>query len=78
MNGFEATIAITNPNQFPSVTSTSDDTAVENTVYQDRFGYEGKASYSWTGDMAGKVWASFASYDVETTATSCNWLWLHS
>jgi predicted porin len=66
MNGFEATIAITNPNQFPSVTDTSTDTAVESTAYQDRFGYEGKASYSWTGDMAGKVWASFASYDVQT------------
>jgi len=64
MNGFEATIAITNPNQFPSADAS--DTAVENTVYQDRFGYEGKASYSWTGDMAGKVWASFASYDVQT------------
>jgi len=63
MNGFEATIAITNPNQFPA-TDTSD-TATTNTVYQDRFGYEGQVSYSWTGDVAGKVWSSFASYDVQ-------------
>ena len=27
--------------------------------------YEGKASYAWTGDVAGKVWASFISQKVE-------------
>ncbi|MDG1453043.1 MAG: porin [Methylophilaceae bacterium] len=30
--------------------------------------YEGKASYSWTGDVAGKVWASFISQKVEGLA----------
>jgi predicted porin len=45
------------------------------TVNQDRFGVEAEASYSWTGDVAGKVWVSGASYDVtrikgSTTATS--------
>ena len=53
MNGFQATVGITNPNQ-----------ASGNDLFQDRFGVEGKASYSWTGDVAGKVWAGFASYDV--------------
>jgi hypothetical protein len=43
-------------------------------VNQDRFGIEAEASYSWTGDVAGKVWVSGASYDVtriqaSTTAT---------
>jgi hypothetical protein len=38
-------------------------------VYQDRMGYEAKASYSWTGDVAGKVWVSGASYDVTAGAT---------
>ena len=27
--------------------------------------YEGKASYAWTGDVAGKVWTSFISQKVE-------------
>jgi len=33
-------------------------------INQDRFGIEAEASYSWTGDVAGKVWVSGASYDV--------------
>jgi len=56
-NGFQATIGITNPNQNAS-------SAVQ-TLYQDRFGLEGKASYSFSGDVAsGKLWVSGASYDV--------------
>jgi len=61
MNGFQATIGITNPNQIPS--TTNDSTYAATTQLQDRFGVEGQAMYSWTGDVAGKVWASFASYD---------------
>jgi hypothetical protein len=57
MNGFQATVGITNPNQ-----------SAEGNVaglYQDRFGIEGKASYSFSGDMAsGKLWVSGASNDV--------------
>ncbi|MDG1095999.1 MAG: porin, partial [Methylophilaceae bacterium] len=30
--------------------------------------YEGKASYAWTGDVAGKVWTSFLSQNVELGA----------
>ena len=30
--------------------------------------YEGKASYAWTGDVAGKVWGSFLSQNVELGA----------
>jgi len=75
MNGFSATIAITNPNQggFGSAATITTDadslgndklstTAME--LYQDRFGIEGQVMYEWTGDVAGKVWASGASYDV--------------
>jgi predicted porin len=54
MNGFQATIGITNPDQGQ---------AGNGGYHQDRFGIEGKVSYSWTGDVAGKVWASGASYD---------------
>jgi predicted porin len=54
MNGFQATIGITNPDQGQNGNGG---------YHQDRFGIEGKVSYSWTGDVAGKVWASGASYD---------------
>jgi len=75
MNGFTATIAITNPNQGAFgdgiTTSTTTDSTGETTssnakteLYQDRFGIEGQVMYEWTGDVAGKVWASGATYDV--------------
>ena len=38
--------------------------ATNGAVNQDRFGVEAEASYSWTGDVAGKVWVSGASYEV--------------
>ena len=60
MNGFQATIGITTPDQGQANGTT---TAANGGRNQDRFGIEGKASYSWTGDVAGKVWASFATYD---------------
>jgi len=57
-NGVQATLGVTNPNQnFDAVN-------------QDRLGIEGKVSYTWAGDVAGKVWASFASYDVTRDTTS--------
>jgi predicted porin len=59
MNGFQATVALVDPNMF---TATSDAT------YQDRFGYEAQAQYSFTGDVSGKVWVGGASYDVTTAS----------
>jgi len=57
LNGLQATIGITNPNQWGD--------GVKSSLYQDRFGLEGKASYSFAGDVAsGKLWVSGASYDV--------------
>ena len=77
MNGFQATIAITNPNQgmgqgMSTAAPANGNTAVTTPVdlYQDRFGVEGQVMYSWTGDVSGKVWASGASYDITTEATS--------
>jgi predicted porin len=62
MNGFQATVGITNPNQIASDTTTRE-------LYQDRFGLEGKASYSFSAnDVTGKVWVSGASYDVTYNA----------
>ena len=61
MNGFQATIGITNPNQNFG------------TAYQDQFGYEGKASYDFAaGDAKGKIWVSGASYDVTTASAAAS------
>jgi predicted porin len=78
MNGFTATIAIVNPNGSglgtAGVNATTTTNVATNTgqLYQDRFGIEGQIQYEWTGDIAGKVWASGASYDVtaDTNATA--------
>jgi len=61
MNGFQATIGLMHPQMFNVEQS-------GNSAYQDRMGYEAKASYSWTGDVAGKVWVSGASYEITGTA----------
>ncbi len=74
-NGFQATFALTNPNQpfGASSTNAGNGTYVTTTVAQDRFGMEGKASYSFAGDsLSGKVWVSGASYDVTTSTTTNN------
>jgi predicted porin len=53
-NGFQASVGITNPNQIAGATGN-----------QDRYGLEGKASYSFAAnDMTGKVWVSGATYDA--------------
>jgi len=67
MNGFTATIAITNPNGSDLNTGATSTVAGATTaaeLYQDRFGIEGQLQYEWTGDVSGKVWTSGASYDV--------------
>jgi len=62
-NGFQATVAITNPNQGIDLSGTSGATTA---LYQDRHGLEGKASYSFSGDVVnGKVWVSGASYKTK-------------
>jgi predicted porin len=66
-NGFQATVGITNPNQIVDANNTAG-------TYQDRFGLEGKASYSFSGDIAsGKLWVSGASYDVTRNNTGASY-----
>jgi predicted porin len=63
-NGFQATVALVNPNMLPDTNAGQAITGGPQ-AYQDRFGLEGKASYSFSGDaLAGKLWVSGASYDV--------------
>jgi predicted porin len=62
-NGFSFTVGVTQGwNALGS-------TALESAGSLQRSGsspaFEGKASYAWTGDVAGKVWASFISQKVE-------------
>jgi len=60
--GFQATVAITNPNQI-GVTGAS-------AASQGRYGVEAKASYAFTADaITGKVWVSGASYDASNSTT---------
>ncbi len=63
-NGFQATVGLTNPNQGVNLAGLTNN--------QDRLGVEGKASYTWAGDVSGKAWAGFASYDVTTNGATPN------
>jgi len=79
MNGFQATVGIIQPwdatasaafatasQTAASILNHGASTSGNNT----EFGYEGQASYSWTGDVSGKVWAGFASQDVDKLVTA--------
>ncbi len=75
-NGFQATVGITNPNQGLANEGTANATA---TLFQDRHGLEGKASYSFSGDsLSGKIWASGASYKVRNATTSASTIVEHT
>jgi len=69
MNGFQATLGIVQPwkaNTALSTTTVSSGSSGTN----DEFGFQGQASYSWTGDFAGKAWAGFMSQNVENIAST--------
>ena len=60
MNGFQATVGITQPWNAEGDGVTS----ARSTGGSDNFAYEGQASYSWTGDFAGKAWVGAFYQDV--------------
>jgi predicted porin len=60
MNGFQATVGITNPNQFG---------ADAESVFQDMFGIEANASYSFSN---GKIWVGTAQYEVTADTGAAN------
>jgi len=72
-NGFQATVGVTNPNQGITTAydnNSADITSVVGSLYQDRFGLEGKASYSFAADaFSGKIWVGGASYKVKVAST---------
>jgi predicted porin len=61
MNGFSASVGIFQPWNAGALATGLSDTSSGDT---DQFGYQGQASYSWTGDFAGKVWGGFFSQEV--------------
>ncbi len=65
-NGFNFTVGLT---QSWGPTTAGGGNALIGQAVGERGGsetaYEGKASYAWTGDVAGKVWTSFISQNVE-------------
>jgi predicted porin len=67
MNGFQATLGITQPWHANTALSTSTVSSAS-TGSNDEFGFQGQGSFSWTGDFAGKVWAGFFSQNVENIA----------
>ena len=72
MNGFQATIGIAQPTD-ASTGGTAGTTSAVNgsTAYNHtQPSYQGQASYSWTGDVAGKVWAGFVSQKMENLGAS--------
>jgi len=80
MNGFQATVGIVNPNQgldrniatLDGNTTTAGAGLYGAHLYQDRFGVEGKASYSFAADnFTGKIWVGGHSSKVKlNTATA--------
>ena len=65
MNGFLATVGITQPWNAEGDGVTS----ARSTGGSDNFAYEGQASYSWTGDFAGKAWVGAFFQDVTGLST---------
>jgi len=66
MNGFSATLGITQPWNAGGILNANSATSSGST---DEFGYQGQASFSWTGDFAGKVWGGFFSQEVTNITT---------
>jgi predicted porin len=64
-NGFSFTVGLTQAWNAQNVLSLLPASATSTARGEGQTAYEGKASYEWTGDVAGKVWASAISQKVE-------------
>jgi len=73
-NGFQATVGITNPNQgtdYVDAVAGVNSSGFGTHLNQDRFGFEGKASYSFAQDaLSGKIWVSGATNEVKLGNTN--------
>ena len=82
MNGFQATVGVMQPWNatgdstsigilVDGITTTVDanNVSANSSGTTDEFGFQGQASYSWTGDFAGKAWAGFFTQEVTGLST---------
>ncbi|MGX8881970.1 porin [Methylovorus sp. SPW-M1] len=75
-NGFSFAVGVREPwsNSLGSATTDSNGNAISasNSAIRNDMGYEGKVSYEWTGDYAGKIWASAISqkHSSDTSAVA--------
>ena len=67
MNGFSLTAGITQP--WNSTSTFAGTTSATSAGTSDEFAMAAQASYSWTGDFAGKVWGGFYRQDVKALGT---------
>ncbi len=64
-NGFQATVGLVNPNQ--GLAQVGEMSSITGALYQDRFGLEAKASYSFAAEaFSGKIWAGGISNKIQT------------
>jgi len=73
LNGFQATIAMMQP--WDPQGNAADANAANDTIVRGSHnnpGWEAQASYSWTGDVAGKVWVEAMYEDMEDLYVSGN------
>lgn len=70
MNGFQATVGIVQPYDATNGGGTAATVSATNSGTHTQPGFEGQASYSWTGDVAGKVWAGFAQQEMDDLGTA--------
>ena len=64
-NGFSFAVGMRDP---WAGDNTSTDATTPGSHDNDTLGFEGKVSYEWAGDVAGKVWAGYIHQKVEGTA----------
>jgi len=71
MNGLQVTAGVFQP--WNTVNAAATTISGKSSGSQDEFGYQGKAVYSWGGDMAGKAWLGFFHQkvtNIDGTTTS--------
>ena len=68
MNGFQAVVGVVQPINTLNLAATS----LDSSGSQTQPAFEAKGSYSFAGDVAGKVWAEVKSQKVDYTATIDN------
>ncbi len=72
-NGFQFTVGLTQAwDSDSSVNTAKNPNLISNSRGGGQTAYEGKASYEWTGDVAGKVWASAISQKVDNIVDVTN------